>query len=338
MTTEPVSTDGVRLLSQRPSLLYKLGEVGADADPAAQGLVIRGPGWDERLRRAIEPLAVTERAGVFAVRLDDSTGVPLPVATVLERLRTDWFPGFVFRGRMHSVFQPVVDLRDGSVFGREALVRGSLGRGVVTGAELHVAAVAHDALFSFDARTRAIALQTGLPRLPTGERLFVKLDLAAVLDVEGSVRSTWPVVEEAGGRPESVGLELMGAERHPDLDLLRDLAAAHRERGALISLDDLSAGTDALRVLEAVRPAVAKLSLGLCKDIEASPARGRLVGALVEVAHELGCRVVAVGVERDSELEQVQALGVDLGQGFYLGQPTAEMLPVQRRLVARAAA
>jgi EAL domain-containing protein (putative c-di-GMP-specific phosphodiesterase class I) len=128
----------------------------------------------------------------------------------------------------------------------------------------------------------------------------------------------------------------MGAERHPDLPFLETLAAAHREHGAVISLDDLSAGTNALHVMETVQPAVAKLSLHLCKGIETSPARRRLVSALVEVAHELGCLVVAVGIERDSELEHIQELGIDLGQGFYLGQPTEEMLPVDARLVERA--
>lgn len=334
MTTETATTDGVRLLSQRPSLLAKLATLGnGAADPRGDGLEISGPGWEERLRATVEPLAVPERAGVFAVRLDDPTGLPLPVATVLARQRTDWFPDFLFHGSMRSVFQPIVDLRDGSVYAREALVRGTLGGGEVRGAELIGAAVAHDALYSFDARTRAIGLESGLPHLPEGELLFTKLDLRAVLDVESSLRSTWPIVERCGGRPDAVGLEFMGAERHPDLSLLRDLAAAHRERGATISLDDLSAGTAALRVLEALHPTVAKLSFGMCKGIEASPARRRLVGALVEVAHELGCRVVAVGVERDSELEHIQALGIDLGQGFYLGQPVAEMLPVERRLV-----
>ena len=159
-----------------------------------------------------------------------------------------------------------------------------------------------------------------------------------MIDVEGSLRSVWPLVERSGGRADAVGLELMGAERYPDLGLLTALAAAHREHGAVISLDDLSAGTESLRVLEALRPTVAKLSQHLCKGIESSPARRHLVGALVEVAHELGCRVVAVGIERVTELEHVQELGIDLGQGFYLGQPTEEMLPVDARLVVRAAA
>jgi EAL domain-containing protein (putative c-di-GMP-specific phosphodiesterase class I) len=338
-TSPGAKTDGVRLLSHRPSVLFKVEHHAtepSDGDIANEGIVISGPGWDDRLRDVLAFLSHTERASLFAMRLGEEGRLPLPAAVLLDRARTDWFPKFLSQGQMAPVFQPIVDLRDGSVYGREALIRGRLGRAELRGAELVQAAEAHDALYSFDSRTRAASLEVGLPMLPRNELLFVKLDPRGVHDVESSVRSVWPIVERAGGRRSAVGLEMMKAERHPDLGLLEDLAAAHREQGAVISLDDLSAGTGALRVMEALKPTVAKLSLHLCKGIETSPARRHLVGALVEVAHELGCRVVAVGIERDSELEHMQELGIDLGQGFYLGQPTEEMLPIERRLVARA--
>jgi EAL domain-containing protein (putative c-di-GMP-specific phosphodiesterase class I) len=333
------TTDGVRLLSHRPSVLFKVEHFATEqigGDIATSGIVLSGPGWEDGLRDVLATLGHAERQYLFAVRLDDAAGLPLPAKTLLDRKRTDWFPKFLSNGQMAPVFQPIIDLRSGAVYGREALIRGRMGRTEVRGGELVQAAAAHDALFSFDARTRAASLETGLGRLPDGELLFVKLDPRGVIDVDQSLRSVWPLVERAGARRGSVGLELMGAERHPDVKMLEELVAAHRANGAVISVDDLSAGTDALRVLEALRPSVAKLSRHLCKDIETSPARRRLVGALVEVAHELNVRVVAVGIERDTELEHVMELGIDLGQGFFLGQPTEEMLPVDTRLILRA--
>ncbi len=86
-------------------------------------------------------------------------------------------------------------------------------------------------------------------------------------------------------------------------------------------------------MVEALNPDIAKLDRALCKGIEASAARRLLVGAIVEVAHELDCKVVGVGVERDSELEALIELDVDYGQGFFLGQPTEQMLPVDTRLI-----
>jgi EAL domain-containing protein (putative c-di-GMP-specific phosphodiesterase class I) len=338
LATPATSTEGVRLLSHRPSVLFKVEPYATepcDGDVSVEGVVISGPGWEDKLRHVLTHLGLAESAFLWAVRLDDEVGLPLPAERLLARARTDWFPKFLSQGQMTPVFQPIVDLRTGRVYGREALIRGRMGRTEVRGAELVQAAEVHDALFTFDTRTRAAALEVGLPALAPGELLFTKLDPRGVIDVESSLRSVWPLVERAGALPQSVGLELMGAERHPDMGLLAELASAHRAKGAVISVDDLSAGTDTLRVIEGLKPTIVKLSRHLCKGIETSPARRHLVGALVEVAHELGCRVVAVGIERDSELEHIQELGIDLGQGFYLGQPTAEMLPVEARLIVR---
>ena len=48
--------DGVRLLSHRPSVLYKVEHLATEpaaGDIAVEGLLIAGPGWDERLRTLI---------------------------------------------------------------------------------------------------------------------------------------------------------------------------------------------------------------------------------------------------------------------------------------------
>jgi EAL domain-containing protein (putative c-di-GMP-specific phosphodiesterase class I) len=234
-------------------------------------------------------------------------------------------------------FQPIIDLADGRAFGREALMRGMLGATEVRGAELMAAAEAHDALFSFDSRARAAALETGLPLLPDGELLFVNLDPRAVLDIESSLRTTWPVVLRLGADPSRICLELIRPERTADRDLLKNLVNAHRERGALVALDDLSGGTDSLACLELLRPDIGKIDRAMTAGIQHSPARRRLVAALVECAHEQGCRVVAEGIERVDEFETMRELGVDLGQGFYFGQPTAKPMAVDPRLVRRRA-
>jgi len=274
---------------------------------------------------------------LFAVRLADEQGLPLPADTLLDRARTDWFPEFLSHGKMTPHFQPIIDLTDGRAIGREALMRGKLGATEVRGAELMAAAEAHDAVFSFDSRARAAALEVGLPLLPEGELLFVNLDPRAVLDVDSSLRTTWPVVLRMGADPSRICLELIRPERSPDRELLKSLVNAHRERGALMSLDDLSGGAASLSCLEDLRPDFGKIDRSMTAGIQHSPARRKLVAALVECAHEQGCRVVAEGIERVDEFEAMRELGVDLGQGYYFGQPTAKPMAVDPRLVRRRA-
>lgn len=338
--------DGVRLLSHRPSVLDKVEHLASEEEAALvsavpaprfgeEGLALTGPGWEDRLKALLAGLSLPERACLLAVRLDDHQALPLPAEVLLERARTDWFPEFLSHGLMRPHFQPIVALTDGRAYGREALMRGTLGATEVRGGELMAAAEAHDALYSFDARARTAALEIGLPLLPEGELLFVNLDPRPVLDVEGSLRSTWTVAARLGADPRRICLELTRPERCPDRELLRELAEGHRARGARIALDDLSGGADSVAILEALRPDVAKVDHALTRGIERSSGRRRIVAALVAYAHELGCLVVGEGIERVDEFQVMRELGVDFGQGFYFGQPTARPMAVDTRVVRR---
>jgi EAL domain-containing protein (putative c-di-GMP-specific phosphodiesterase class I) len=332
----PIATDGVRLLSHRPSVLYKVEHMATnplEGDIAVEGLVLAGPVWADRLKELLGSLSQSERACLFAIRLADEHALPLPADTLLHRTRTDWFPDFLSHGQMKPHFQPIVELATGKVYGREALMRGKLGAVEVRGGELLAAAEAHDALFSFDYRARTAALEVGLPLLPEDEVLFVNLDPRAVLDVEGSLRTTWPVVGRLGGDPSRICLELVKPERCPDREMLGELVAAHRKRGALVALDDMSGGAASLLYLETLRPDIVKIDNALTAGIQDSLGRRRLVAALVECAHEQGCRVVAEGVERVDEFQAMADLGVDYGQGFYFGHPTERPMAVDVRLV-----
>jgi EAL domain-containing protein (putative c-di-GMP-specific phosphodiesterase class I) len=336
MTPGPNTTEGVTLLSHRPSVLYKVEHLATEpveGDIAVEGLTLAGPGWEERLKELLGSLSQSERACLFALRLADQQALPMPAETLLERSRTDWFPEFLSHGQMKPHFQPIIDLNTGEAFGREALMRGKLGAVELRGGELLAAAEAHDALFSFDARARAAALEVGMPLLPDGEVLFVNLDPRACLDVESSIRTTWPVVSRLEADPSRICIELVRPERSPDRELLREMVDAHRKRGALVSLDDLSGGGASLACLETLRPDVAKLDRALTAGIQHSPGRRALVAALVEYAHEHACKVVAEGIERVDEFQTMRELGVDLGQGFYFGQPTERPMAVDTRLV-----
>jgi EAL domain-containing protein (putative c-di-GMP-specific phosphodiesterase class I) len=332
--------DGVRLVSHRPSVLYKvehLGDPDAGDDLAVDGVVLAGAGWEDRLKSLLAGLSSSERAALLGIRLDEPHALPLPATTVLVRRRTDWFPDFLSHGTMRPHFQPIVDVHTGAVLGREALMRGRLGAVEVRGGELIQAAEAHDALFSFDTRARAAALDIGLPLMPPGEVLFVNVDPRAVVDVEASVRTTWPIADRHPDHAR-VCLELVGVDRVRDLGMLDAMVGAHRARGALIALDDLSGGVDALRRLEDLRPDFAKIDNALTAGIHQSIGRRRLVAALVECAKEVGAQVVAEGIERIDEFEAMRDLGVDFGQGYYFGHPTERPMAVDPRLVQQRSA
>ena len=119
---EATAIDGVRLLSHRPSVLYKVEHLATEpveGDIAVDGLVVARPGSaSERLKDLLKAVSASERACLFALRLNDEQGLPLPAETLLDRARTDWFPDFLSHGQMKPHFQPIVELATGRAYGR----------------------------------------------------------------------------------------------------------------------------------------------------------------------------------------------------------------------------
>ena len=61
-------------------------------------------------------------------------------------------------------------------------------------------------------------------------------------------------VGRLGADPSRICLELVRPERCADRDMLDELVKAHRKRGAMVALDDMSGGAESLQFLELLRP------------------------------------------------------------------------------------
>lgn len=90
---------------------------------------------------------------------------------------------------------------------------------------------------------------------------------------------------------------------------------------ARIAIDDVGAGYAGLRHLVDLGPDLLKLDMSLTRDIHLDPARRALAGAMVRFAGEIGCKLVAEGVECEEERSVLASLGVDYGQGYLFGRP-----------------
>ncbi len=94
-----------------------------------------------------------------------------------------------------------------------------------------------------------------------------------------------------------------------------------RTVGAGLSVDDTGSGFASLRHILNLAPDYVKLDVSLCLGIDKDPARQALASAMVTFATKTDCVIIAEGIETQDELDTLSALGVDLGQGFFLGRP-----------------
>ena len=93
------------------------------------------------------------------------------------------------------------------------------------------------------------------------------------------------------------------------------------EAGVAVSLDDYGTGLCALGYLKRLAATELKLDRSLVKDVQTSARDALLVRSTVDLAHGLGMKVVAEGVEEDMGLTLLAAMGCDLIQGYRISRP-----------------
>lgn len=214
-------------------------------------------------------------------------------------------------GAVTPVFQPVIEIGTGNVLAYEALAR-------FTGAD--TATVFGDA-----ARTgRGVELEALAARaaLTAAERrpldVIVGINLSPKALMTPSVLDT--LLSHRGGR---IGVELTEHAPVEDYGPLLDARNRLRDAGILVSIDDAGSGYASMRHVLRLQPDVIKLDASVVSDIHLDPAKQALATAMQGFAQGIGAILVAEGIETTAERDAVAARGIDFGQGWLWGRPTA---------------
>jgi predicted signal transduction protein with EAL and GGDEF domain len=136
-------------------------------------------------------------------------------------------------------------------------------------------------------------------------------------------------LRESGLDPSRLELELTERTLLHEDDRVVGTLHELRAMGVLISLDDFGTGYSALGYLTRLPLDTLKLDRSLVRDLGPDPAGTGVVGAVISMAHSLGLRVCAEGVDDDEQLQVLRELGCDEVQGFlYSGAvPASEVAP-----------
>jgi EAL domain-containing protein (putative c-di-GMP-specific phosphodiesterase class I) len=244
----------------------------------------------------------------------------------LELLETRARIAEMLDGSAITIFhQPIHHLASGEPIGVECLARfpNTTRRGpdawfedanrVGLGVELEMAAV------------RA-ALET-LGHLPAGKYAAVNASPATILS--GALDRALEGVETA-----ALVIEVTEQQKVENFPVLARHLARLKEK-VRIAIDDVGTGYSGLRHIVDLKPDILKMDMALTRDIHRDPARRALTGALVQLSRDIGCKLVAEGIETVEERAAMAALGVDYGQGYLFARPLPVIAAQQHLLGLR---
>ena len=215
--------------------------------------------------------------------------------------------------RIEAVFQPIIDLRDDSVVGYEALARGRDGDDFLAPEAMFAAARARGRVSELDRACRDAALGgAGAGGLGAPFCLFINADGAALEDdLPEPPGAGFTLVMEVSERA-------LTERPEPLLRALTEL----RGRGWGVALDNVGGDSRSLALMPVLYPDVIKLDLRLLRG-RSHDAIARVVTAVGAEAEQRLATVLAEGIDSREQLAIARAAGATLGQGYLLGEPAA---------------
>jgi len=222
---------------------------------------------------------------------------------------------------VETLYQPIMDLLDLTVVWHEVFSRGPVGSPFEDAEALFLLAERTGRLIAFERLCRARALETAHRHLRSGNKLFLNTSARALLDPGLADDAFVQEVEAHGLDGSDVVLEInerMAVEQRAACgSVLRGL----KRRGFGIAIDDMGAGYSSLHSVVEMEPDFVKFDVSLVRHIDRSLIKRSLLETLVDLSAKIGARVIAEGIEAESELTTLRDMGVRLGQGRYLAPP-----------------
>jgi diguanylate cyclase (GGDEF) domain len=228
------------------------------------------------------------------------------------------------RERLTALFQPMVNLGDGTLYGYEGLIRGP------SDSPLHTPFSLLRVATEFGLR---VPLETLCQRVIS--RTFVSLGLPGFLFLNISPDVLVQRFLADGSHDDAeksmsarVVLELTEGERFLDYkpEHLKAAVESCLKEGNGVAIDDLGEGFSSLRLWSELRPTYVKIDRHFVQNIENDPVKAQFVKSIVEIAQRTHSLVIAEGIETVSELLVIRRLGVDIGQGYLFARPHATPL------------
>ena len=219
-------------------------------------------------------------------------------------------------------YQPTVDLGTNRIVGAEALIRWRSDTHGLVGPDEFIPLVEntqgiHDLTwFLLNAVVRQISeWDEGSPQWVALNVSRHNLVHADFIDMLTNCLSIWQV--DAGRVLLEVTESALTGDSATSLKTLGGL----RDKGIRIAIDDFGTGYSSMAYLRETPVHELKIDKSFVQEVEHNKRDREIIKSMVQLAHALGLKIVAEGIESAEVARIVRSLGCDLAQGYYFGKP-----------------
>jgi EAL domain-containing protein (putative c-di-GMP-specific phosphodiesterase class I) len=229
----------------------------------------------------------------------------------------------VARDELDLHFQPVLDIAARRIVGAEALARWHHPQRGLIASEAFIPLAEKSDLID---RVTEVVLAKAMARLASWNESQAPLDVSINLSVRSIRGIDFPdrmlaVCRSYGIDPTRVTLELSETAAMQDAVTLLDVLTRLRLKGFRLAIDDFGTGYSSLVQLRRLPFSEMKVDLSFVSTMTTSRDSEIIVRTMIGMAHNLGLRAVAKGVENVAIFNHLADLDCDMAQGYFIAHP-----------------
>ena len=228
-------------------------------------------------------------------------------------------------GEFHVYYQPIVSLHTSLIVGFEALSRWSRPQGVVMPSDFIPIANETGMILTINRQLLLEAcgqLRRWQERYPADPPLSLSVNISprqfAQPDLPHQIGG---LLQESGVDPSSINLEITETIAMADAERSGIILSQLKALGVKLDIDDFGTGYSSLSRLQRFPVDALKIDRSFVSQMDSDRETQEIIRIIVLLAHNLGLKVVAEGIETTVQLELLRTIGCEFGQGYLFSRP-----------------
>lgn len=223
-------------------------------------------------------------------------------------------------GLIITVYQPIVSLTDGQIFGYEALSRIPEDILELKIENLFKLADKMNKSWELETLCRKKALKNA-KNIDGQKKLFLNVNPNIIHDVEFRNGFTKSRLEKYGLIFNNIVFEITERSAILNTETFLETISHYKRQNYGIAIDDVGSGFSGLNTINEIKPDIIKLDMNLTRNIDKDEIKQHLCKAMIDFGKNTGIKLIVEGIETEEELKTLINLDVEFGQGYFLGTP-----------------
>lgn len=233
-------------------------------------------------------------------------------------------------------FQPIIHSYSGKLFAVEALISLDNIDFIHSPQTLFDLAFEDDFLYEIDLLLREKAIEKFSKIEVENIQIFYNLDNRIIYNSSFKKGNTKKILSKYGFQKNTICFELSEKGSAIEQNALTSMIQSYKKSDFDIAIDDFGIGVSGLKLLYFSQANIIKLNRFFITNIDTDSKKRHFCSSIIDMAHVMGMKVVALGVETLNEFCSCKNIGADFIQGFFVQKPTKntkDILPIYKDIV-----